>query len=77
MPPSGSVGVVAASNAVPIRTLATMGRWTCNTCGWEYDPATGDPEGGVPPGTPFEAIPDDWHCPDCGAGKDQFEFIEA
>ena len=54
-----------------------MGRWTCNVCGWEYDEAKGDPDGGIPPGTPFEDIPDDWRCPDCGVTKDSFEFIEA
>ena len=53
-----------------------MGKWTCNVCGWEYDEAKGDPDGGIAPGTPFEDIPDDWRCPDCGVTKDSFEFIE-
>ena len=35
-----------------------------------------DPDGGVEPGTPFESIPEDWVCPQCGASKDQFEKIE-
>jgi rubredoxin len=52
-----------------------MGYWTCNVCGWVYDPAKGDPEGGIVPGTPFEDIPEDWVCPDCGASKDGFEFV--
>jgi flavin reductase (DIM6/NTAB) family NADH-FMN oxidoreductase RutF/rubredoxin len=49
-----------------------MKRYVCNVCGYIYDPAVGDPEGGVPAGTAFENLPDDWVCPVCGAGKDQF-----
>jgi rubredoxin len=37
-----------------------------------YDPATGDPDGGISPGTLFEDLPDDWVCPQCGVGKDDF-----
>lgn len=37
-----------------------------------YDPATGDPDSGVAPGTPFVELPDDWYCPDCGAAKADF-----
>jgi rubredoxin len=51
----------------------TMNTWTCTVCGYTYDPAVGDPDSGVAPGTPFEAIPADWVCPVCGAAKDQFE----
>jgi len=50
-----------------------MASYVCLVCGYVYDPAKGDPANGVKPGTPFEAIPDDWVCPDCGASKDQFE----
>lgn len=50
-----------------------MNSYTCTVCGWVYDPKIGDPEGGIAPGTPFEKIPDNWTCPVCGAGKDQFE----
>ena len=39
-------------------------------CGYIYDPAVGDPDGGIAPGTAFEYIPDDWTCPICGLGKD-------
>ena len=52
-----------------------MGRyalWQCSVCGYIYDPAKGDVEAGVKPGTPFEAIPVDWACPDCGAGAVEF-----
>ena len=44
-------------------------RWECFFCGRIYDEALGDPEHGIAPGTRFEDIPDDWTCPDCGAGK--------
>jgi len=49
-----------------------MAKYECNVCGYIYDPETGDPDNGVLPGTPFENLPDDWVCPMCGAGKDQF-----
>jgi rubredoxin len=53
-----------------------MKKWQCIPCGYIYDPAEGDPDGGIAPGTPFEAIPDDWVCPVCGVGKDDFEPYE-
>lgn len=49
-----------------------MEKWVCEPCGWIYDPAEGDPIGGVEPGTSFEDIPEDWVCPVCGASKDMF-----
>ncbi|MDR1446901.1 MAG: rubredoxin [Treponema sp.] len=49
-----------------------MTKYVCNACGYIYDPAAGDPDGGIKPGTPFEEIPDDWVCPLCGVGKDMF-----
>jgi flavin reductase (DIM6/NTAB) family NADH-FMN oxidoreductase RutF/rubredoxin len=51
-------------------------RWRCTVCGYIYDPAVGDPEGGIEPGTAFEDIPDDWVCPVCGAGKEDFEPVD-
>ena len=45
----------------------------CNSCGYVYDPAVGIPEGGIDPGIPFEVLPDDWVCPNCGAKKTEFE----
>ncbi len=53
-----------------------MEKWECTVCGYVYDPEAGDPEGNVPPNTPFENLPDDWVCPVCGATKDQFEKAE-
>lgn len=53
-----------------------MTKYKCLLCGYIYDPAKGDPDNGVDPGTPFDQIPDDWVCPECGAGKDDFEPAE-
>ncbi len=50
-----------------------MEKWKCLVCGYVYDPEKGDSDGGIKPGTPFEELPDDWVCPDCGVGKDEFE----
>ena len=50
----------------------SLEKWECTICGYIYDPAVGDPEHGVKAGTSFEALPDNWVCPVCGAGKDQF-----
>ncbi len=49
--------------------------YRCKVCGYIYDPERGDPESGIPPGTPFEELPDDWVCPICGAGKKEFEAV--
>ena len=53
-----------------------MSRYVCNICGFIYDPQAGDLDSGISPGTPFEDIPDDWVCPECGAVKDQFTIID-
>ncbi len=50
-----------------------MDKYRCTVCGYIYDPAAGDPAGGIKPGTPFEKLPDTWVCPECGVGKDMFE----
>jgi rubredoxin len=52
-----------------------MAKYKCMVCGWVYDPAEGDPDGGIKPGTPFEAIPETWVCPVCGVDKSQFEKV--
>ncbi|MCR4706951.1 MAG: rubredoxin [Clostridiales bacterium] len=51
----------------------TMKKYVCGPCGYVYDPAVGDPDSGIAPGTAFEDLPDDWCCPVCGVGKDMFE----
>jgi rubredoxin len=52
-----------------------MNKWECTACGYVYDPAVGDPENGVPPGTSFEDLPEDWVCPQCGVGKEFFQKL--
>ena len=49
-----------------------MQKYVCGPCGYEYDPAVGDPDNGIEPGTAFEDLPDDWTCPICGVSKDEF-----
>ena len=53
-----------------------MDKYECLACGYIYDPQQGDPDNDVPAGTPFANLPDDWVCPSCGAGKDQFQKVE-
>lgn len=52
-----------------------MNKYRCTVCSYIYDPALGDSVGGIPAGTPFEKLPEDWVCPECGVGKDMFEKI--
>jgi rubredoxin len=47
-------------------------KYICDTCGYIYDPAKGDPDRGIKPGTAFKDLPAGWTCPDCGVGKDGF-----
>ena len=53
-----------------------MQKWGCTICGYIYDPATGDQDHDIPAGIAFEDLPDDWVCPECGVGKDQFEIAD-
>ena len=50
-----------------------MDKYVCTICGYVYDPAVGDPDNGIDPGTPFANLPDSWVCPVCGASKDEFD----
>ncbi len=52
-----------------------MKKYRCDICGYVYDPEVGDPAAGVEPGTDFDSLPDDWECPICGAGKDDFSEV--
>jgi rubredoxin len=49
-----------------------MGKYVCGVCGYVYDPEVGDPDAGIREGVPFADLPEDWVCPLCGAGKDEF-----
>ena len=53
-----------------------MQKYVCDACGYIYNPEVGDPAQGVDPGTAFENLPDDWLCPECGAGKDEFSPVD-
>ena len=53
-----------------------MKKYECKACGWIYDPVLGDPDGGIPPGTPFEELGPTWVCPGCGLGVEYFEEID-
>ncbi len=53
-----------------------MDKWECQLCDYVYDPEEGDKEGGIAPGTAFEDLPDDWVCPICFVGKDEFKKLD-
>ena len=53
-----------------------MKKWVCLVCGYVHDPEIGDPDSGIAPGTSFEDLPEDWVCPLCAVGKDQFEALD-
>jgi rubredoxin len=53
-----------------------MKKYICNVCGYVYDPEVGDADSRIPAGTAFEDIPDDWVCPECGVGKEDFSPVE-
>jgi rubredoxin len=57
-------------------TAQTSKTWMCLICGFIYDEAAGLPDEGIAPGTRWEDVPENWKCPECGAGKSDFELIE-
>ncbi len=77
--PLAGPGSVMAENAAASEKKQTkpeenkMKKYICTLCGYEYDPEEGDPDSGIDPGTAWEDVPDDWVCPVCGAGKEDFE----
>ncbi len=62
------------SSAELVTLLAV--KYMCESCGYIYDPEEGDPDGGIPPGTAFQDIPENWFCPVCGARKRDFTEYE-
>lgn len=68
--------IFAVKTKVLLSKHAIMKKYECNVCGYVYDPEVGDPESGIQPGTPFEALPEDWVCPLCGVGKEDFSPVE-
>jgi len=53
-----------------------MRQWQCTVCGFIYDEAKGLPEEGIAPGTSWDDIADDWECPECGVGKEDFDMVQ-
>lgn len=53
-----------------------MDKYICTVCGYIYDPEIGDPDNNISSGTPFESLPENWVCPECGVGKDMFEIVK-
>ena len=76
-PRTAATYIKTKTNGLKKQGAKTMAEYRCLMCGYIYDPEVGDPDNGVEPGTAFEDLPDGWVCPDCGAGKEQFERIEA
>lgn len=66
--------------SVPVGEIAyrnPTGKYICSICGYVYDPEKGDPTQGIPPGTPFSELPDDWHCPRCKKDKSKYNPARA
>ena len=61
---------------VEYQNITIMKKYICTVCQWVYDPEIGDPEQGIEPGVAFENLPEDYVCPLCGVGKDEFEVEE-
>jgi len=59
-----------------IKTESELKKFQCLSCGYIYEPEAGDPSKGIPPGTAFEDLPNDWTCPICGVGKDEFKSLD-
>jgi flavin reductase (DIM6/NTAB) family NADH-FMN oxidoreductase RutF/rubredoxin len=74
-PKTAATYVQVKPKAKPERGASTMKRYECLVCGYIYDPAVGDPDNGVDAGTAFENLPNDWVCPECSVGKDEFEPV--
>ena len=76
---TGDKAVTVCANISPQEAKFILSRLSAgfqNVCGWIYDPAVGIPEDGIAPGTAFEDLPDDWVCPQCFVGKDEFSPLE-
>ena len=67
-----AITIINYTNKLLAKEIKIMKKYLC-PCGYEYDPAVGDPENGVPAGTAWEDVPEDWLCPWCSLGKEVFE----
>jgi rubredoxin len=59
-----------------VLTVSDSKTWLCLICGWLYEEKFGLPEEGIPAGTPWDQVPMNWTCPECGARKEDFEMVE-
>ena len=62
--------------SITVQEVELMKKYVCDVCGYIYDEAAGDPDNGIEPGTAWEDVPEDFLCPLCGVGKDQFSEAE-
>ena len=72
----GESDIPAAGRGLATGRPGLVKRYMCVICGFVYDEEAGLPDHGIPPGTRFEDLPLNWKCPECGAGKEDFEAIE-
>ena len=63
-------------NIYKVYYIMELKKWECIVCGLIYDEELGWPDDGIEPGTKWEDVPDDWLCPECGVGKEDFDMIE-
>lgn len=75
-PKTAATYIKVQSKPGKTKGVTDMKKYKCLMCGYVYDPEAGDPDNDVEAGTAFEDLPDDWVCPECGAGKDEFEQLE-
>ena len=69
-------GTAKGKVLVKRQEVIKMKKYVCDVCGYIYDEAAGDPDNGIEPGTKWEDVPEDFLCPLCGVGKDQFSETE-
>jgi rubredoxin len=65
-----------AASATQAAADTAFKQWVCVICGWVYDEATGAPDDGLAPGTRWADVPEDWRCPLCDVGKEDFALVE-
>lgn len=65
-----------STDQTPPAARESMAKFICTNCGYVYDPASGDPDAAIAPGTAFEDLPDDWVCPLCYVGKGEFDPLD-
>lgn len=69
-------GIIFVRVGTELYQSTVMKKYRCTVCEYIYDPAAGDPDSGIAPGTAFEELPETWRCPVCGVGKEDFEAID-